>query len=326
MNKTYLKALDGTLASPPKEATAVVLVFNDTSIPLDLFSLDQSGDLCGPDDDGTWTAGLPGYTLEPSGGTLVITEDCWALTYWLAKSHYSGAFAAVLQNPAGKSTLTFSGYDLLDPNDIGPIPEPTADMLVPQDGPSVLVGTGLVQHGTTTRNPVERKAGDQTGLGVAVTREQFWHCTGDSYSLAPGESREVSYTVTHGMQDSSSQSDTTNASVGVSASAGWGPFSASVSASLSESSTTSQQLTVSTQTTSYVSTTFHNLSRVPEMNLFWQLTDIATVYDKDGRPLSSVISGEAPAVVSGPWDVKEIEKTKERAVERKERHDRPERS
>ncbi|WP_328326124.1 MULTISPECIES: hypothetical protein [unclassified Streptomyces] len=109
----------------------------------------------------------------------------------------------------------------------------------------------------------------------------------------------------------------------MSASAGWGPFSASVSASLSESSTTSQQLTVSTQTTSYVSTTFHNLGANPEMNFFWQLTDVATVYDKDGIPLSSVILGEAPAVVSGPWDVKEIEETKERKVERKDRHDRP---
>ncbi|MFI6845222.1 hypothetical protein OG535_05645 [Kitasatospora sp. NBC_00085] len=38
--------------------------------------------------------------------------------------------------------------------------------------------------------------GEQAGLGVAVTREQFWHRTGDSYSLAPGETRAVSYTVT----------------------------------------------------------------------------------------------------------------------------------
>ncbi|CAM5531034.1 hypothetical protein BOQ63_004485 (plasmid) [Streptomyces viridifaciens] len=196
-------------------------------------------------------------------------------------------------------------------------------MLIPQDGPSVLVATGLVQHGTTSRTPVNTGTNEQVGLGVAVTREQFWHSTGESYSLAPGETRTVNYSVTQGMQESSSESETTNASVGVSASAGWGPFSASVSASLSESSTTTQQLTVSTQTTTFVSTTYLNLSKHPELNLFWQLTDVATVYDENGLPLASVISGEAPPVVSGPWDVQEIEGTKQRKLERKSSHDRP---
>ncbi|MFF7440230.1 hypothetical protein [Streptomyces sp. NPDC008122] len=324
MNDNYLAALDGTLVSPPRKARASVLVINDLTIPLDIFYVDQAGDLCGPDTDGNWTAGLPGLVMGADGDNAVITGDCWAESYWLAKSHYSGAFAAVLQNPGGKSTMTFSGFDLLDPNDIGPIPEPSADMLVPQDGPSVLVATGLVQHGTTARTPVTTWADDQAALGVAVTREQFWHCTGESYSLAPGETRSVNYTVSQGVQESSSDSETTNASVGVSAGAGWGPFSASVSASLSESSTTSQQLTVSTQTTSFVSSTYQNLGEYSELNFFWQLTDVATVYDEDGRPLSSVVSGEVPSVVSGPWNVKEVEgDRRNRKVERKAGHDRP---
>ncbi|MFF2949905.1 hypothetical protein ACFVVU_00935 [Kitasatospora sp. NPDC057965] len=322
MTETYQAALDGTLASPPKKSRAEVLVINDLSIPLDLFYLDQSGDLCGPV-NGRWTAGVPGLVLEPDGGSVVISGDCWADGYWLAKSHYSGAFAAVLRNLPGKSTMAFSGSDLLDPNNIGPIPEPTADVLIPQDGPSVLVATGPVQHGATTRTPVTVPGDDQTGLGASVTREQFWHCTGESYSLAPGESRTVSYTVTQGKQDSSSESDTTNASVGVSASAGWGPFSASVSASLSESSTTTQQLTVSTQSTSFVSSTYINLGQYPELNLFWQLTDVVTVHDRTGQPLASVISGEAPSVVSGPWEVQEIEETKKKKLEQKAGHDRP---
>ncbi|MFJ7960284.1 hypothetical protein ACIQ62_28745 [Streptomyces sp. NPDC096319] len=324
MNDDYLRALDGSLVSPPRKARASVLVINDLSIPLDLFSVDESGDLCGPDADGNWVAGLPGLVMGPDGDNVVITGDCWADSYWLAKSHYSGAFAAVLRNPGGKSTLTFSGSDLLDPNDIGPIPEPSADMLIPQDGPSVLLATGLVQHGTTSRTPVTVFGDEQVGLGVAVTREQFWHCTGESYSLAPGESRTVNYTVSQGMQESSSDAETTNASVGVSASAGWGPFSASVSASLSESSTTSQQLTVSTETTSFVSSTYQNLGDYSELNFFWQLMDVVTVYDEDGRPLSSVISGEVPSVVSGPWNVMEIEgDRKKRELKRKPTHDRP---
>ncbi|MGW4891999.1 hypothetical protein ACWEQL_06980 [Kitasatospora sp. NPDC004240] len=324
MNDTYQAALDGTLASPAKESRAQVLVFNDLSIPLDLFYLDQSGYLCGYDPgNGHWTAGMPGLVLDPDGGNIVITGDCWADSYWVAKSHYSGAFAAVLQNLPGKSTMTFAGSDLLDPNNLGPIPEPTIDMLIPQDGPSVLVATGLVQHGATRRTPVTVPGDEQVGLGVTVTREQFWHCTGESYSLAPGESRTVSYTVTQGKQDSSSESDTTDASVGVSASAGWGPFSASVSASLSESSTTTQQLTVSTQTTSFVSSTYANLSEHAELNLFWELTDVATVYDDGGLPLASVVSGEAPSVVSGPWEIVVDKDTKQRELKSKGSHDRP---
>ncbi len=71
---------------------------------------------------------------------------------------------------------------------------------------------------------------DQDGPGVTVTREQFWHCTGESCSLAPGETRTVNYGVTLGTQESSSESETTNASVGVSASAAFGRrFSGSVS-------------------------------------------------------------------------------------------------
>jgi hypothetical protein len=56
---------------------------------------------------------------------------------------------------------------------------------------------------------------------------------------------------------------------------------------------------VSSQSTSFVSTTYVNLSKHPELNLFWELTDAATVYDESGQPLASVISGEAPPVASG---------------------------
>ncbi|MFJ5833623.1 hypothetical protein [Streptomyces sp. NPDC093089] len=110
-------------------------------------------------------------------------------------------------------------------------------------------------------------------------------------------------------------------SVSASVGGGWGPFSASVNASLGQSSAKSQQVTVSTQTTSFVSSTCQNLGEHPELNLFWQLTDVATVYDENGQPLVSVISGEAPSVVSGPWDVQEIESTKKR-LEPKVRRDR----
>lgn len=174
-------------------------------------------------------------------------------------------------------------------------------MIIPPNGPRILVGVGVLQKDRF------------------VTREQFWQRLPNSYSLASSEEKVVNYTQTQGIQESSSDSKTVTDSVSVSASAGWGPFSASVSASLSESSTSAQQLTVSTQTTSYVSSTYQNLGENAELNLLWQLTDVVTVYDADGRPLASVISGEAPPVISGPWDVKEIEGPDKRELKRKKR-------
>lgn len=123
-----------------------------------------------------------------------------------------------------------------------------------------------------------------------------------------GQTKTVTYTATSGTQDSSSNEETVNKSVSASASAGWGPISASVSAALSTSSTTSQQVTVTTQTTSFVANEYENKNDYPEMLLFWQLVDVVTVFDPDGNPLSSIVSGTQPVVISGPWNVDEIKK------------------
>lgn len=195
---------------------------------------------------------------------------------------------------------------LCTPGDFGPIPTPTASMpgdtiaplpafpvdgstmIIPPDSPRVMVGCGKIDNGGTT---------------VMVCREQYWQRQADSYCLAGKEKRTVNVTVTHGKQSTSSQFDTVSANVGMDASAGWGAFSASVSASLSTSSSTFQQVTVSEETTSYVSSELDNSDNdSPVMYLRWQMIDVLTLCDPTTHmPLSSVILAGSPVVVRGPY-------------------------
>lgn len=145
--------------------------------------------------------------------------------------------------------------------------------------------------------------GDERDLPEGDQRDPplpYWKRLPESYSLAGGETRTVSYTISSGIEESSTDTATTNISVGADVSAGWGPFSASVSAALSRSSTTTQQVTTSTQTTSVVTNEYTNPQGAsPLMVIFWQLTDVITVFGSAGRPKSSVISGKQPPVVWG---------------------------
>ncbi|MFD0149296.1 hypothetical protein ACWGQ4_23045 [Streptomyces sp. NPDC055721] len=284
MTDTYQAAIKGTLRSVRGVDGTLLAIVNDTPLALDLFWIDYVGDHAG-DSDAGWRVGYQGALLEANGGSMTL--GCNPENYWLIKTRHSGAFVSVIEATTADRFVSLSGSDLLDPNDIGGIPEPSDSMIIPPDGPAVLVGMGELPNGNI------------------VTREQFWQRLPDSYSLAPGETRQVNFSITTGMQQSSSDTKTATESVSASASAGWGPFSASVSASLSKSSTSTHQVTVSTQQTSLVSTSYSNDGKSPVMLLNWQLADVITVFDKKGQSLASVISGTTPTVVSGPFEVDE---------------------
>ncbi|MEV0122227.1 hypothetical protein AB0I16_11890 [Streptomyces sp. NPDC050703] len=299
LNDTYQKALDGTLRSVARGDEGTLVITNDTPVRLDIFWIDDLGDHAGYNArTKLWEAGYPGTGLDPGGGQMMVTT--WPGQYWLARVSLSGAFVAVVEmTDRARQLTTLSGAHLLDPNDIGDVPMPGGAVVIPPDGPRVLVGAGRLPNLNT------------------VTREQFWQRQPESYSLAPGQTKTVNYTASSGMQDSSSTSDTVAKSVGASLSAGWGPVSASVSASLSTTSTTSQQVTTTTQTTSFVSNEYKNLTDDPEMMLFWQLVDVVTVFDPKGTSLSSIVSGTQPVVVSGPWNIDDFLSTPKRPKERK---------
>ncbi|MFD7839197.1 hypothetical protein [Streptomyces sp. NPDC059761] len=290
MNSTYQQALDGTLTSTNTGNTGTFTFANATEIPLGCYLVSDTGVWLGMVPNGnTFGEGNPSMHLAAGTQWWTFTVPIDMGGYFIFVNYYSGAFAAVLPATAadsyngGNLILTVECSHLLNPNDIGVPPTPNQDVVIPPDSPRVVVGCGVVN-------------------GNGVAREQYWRRLPESYSIAKGEYRTENYTTTSGMEATTSQQSQVAASVGVSASAGWGPISASISASVSGSSSTFQQVTTNTQTTSFISQAFDNTNgKSAQMFLYWQLTNVVTVFDTNGNPLSSLIYGsEEPAVINGP--------------------------
>ena len=282
MNGIYQAALNGTLASQGGYEVDDVWLVNSTDVALSLSWLDYSGQRTGSV-NGAWVPGGRGTLLPAHGGTVSLGNTL-NQNYFLLTSNYSGAFAAVINFDQSGQTIELTPAFFLDPDDIGAVPQPTSQVIIPGNSPRVVVGCGHLPNGND------------------VGREQFWQRMPDSYTLAPGETRTVSYTVTSGMTSTSSSQQTVEASVGVSASAGWGPVSAHVSANLSASSTSFQELSLTSQTTSFNQNVYVNSTEHPQMMLVWQLIDATTIFDAQGIPQASVITGTQPVIVEGPYD------------------------
>ncbi|MFF3089841.1 hypothetical protein ACFVRB_33080 [Streptomyces nojiriensis] len=286
MDSTYQDAINGTLCSQTSGDTIPKLaVVNRSDMLLNMYLIStQRGDRLGWDSvNNTWAAGHPPIHLwDESPLWLVKNPDLgW---YWLFTSADSGAFAAVCQTPAS-GDLSFMSHLLLEPNEIGGIPKPDKEVLIPPDSPRIVVGCGRL------------------GGGNRVLREQYWHSLTDSYSIAPGEHKTVSNTVTSGMQSTTSDLVSVEGSISSGVQGGWGPVSASVSASLSAGSTSFQQFTATSESVSYVSEDYENTGSRPQMFLYWQLTDSIAVYEQEsGLALSTIVNGMQPVVIGGPPD------------------------
>lgn len=274
MNSIYAKALRGELRSPA-DATAIVnlSIYNKLPITIAIYTIDTGGrrvflGLIPPD--------------QPPKSFLDLTYG----SYFMATLSGGGAFICSYEMIPNEPNNTFyceiDYNSLSEPNDIGPIPQPTKEIPVPQASPMVLVGCGPTQNG---------------GLNWII-REQFWNLLGDSYSLAPGESHTTSYTIVSGRQSTSSSQEDMSAAVGVSSTAGWGPISLSLSASLNASASFFQQVTVTEQSTTYISDTATNNSESPLLMLRWQLTDVISVLNSGGVPVATVASGSVVIVQS----------------------------
>jgi hypothetical protein len=222
----------------------------------------------------------------PTAKVYVNAGQSGSLTYFeddlcIVQAAQTGSFMCGLIIEADVLSATVDYTLLVDPNDIGAPPVPTAAMLIPPDSPRILVGCSQLADGKT------------------VLREQFWDRQPDSLTLAPGEQKTITTTVTTGRQETSTHESTLAASLNMSASAGFGPFSASVSSSLSMTSRTFQQVTVSEQNTAYFSDVLTNpYTDQPCLVLRWQLTDVITIFDVDGPPLGAMILGEAPIITN----------------------------
>lgn len=273
MSDLYDRAIAGRLYSPAPTAeetttSVTVTVYNKLPVKVFVYAITNSG-----------TRSYQGYIA--AGANANIPGD--AGEHFVFTSATSGSFICAYTFPSSSGNYTIDNSVLSEPNNVGPIPQPTQAVPVPVNSPLVMVGCSTVI--------------DVNGATNYITREQYWNLQGDSYSLTVGESRTVSYTIVAGRQVTSSTEDTVGASVGVDAHAGWGPVSAGISASLNAQSTTFQQVSVNEQTTTYVSDTVSNASQDDVIVLRWQMTDVINVYNSTYVPLSSVVSGLNPIVV-----------------------------
>ena len=273
MDSDYQSALAGTLCSPsPKAPTTKnapnCKLANDLPIPLNMYYLDQQGFR-------VFLKQIPAKaqpTADVKKSTVkTVTIAHAKINDWLLFTvPASGAFVRVMEICENQSEYVVDFLQLTPPFDIGPIPQPTATQFIPQNSASILVACGTLPNGNT------------------VTREQFWELQGDSYSLAPHETRTISYTVTTGRQSTSSEQATISTQVGFTGSDGWGPVSASLSSSLNASAAVYQQVTINDQSTSYISTTVTNESDDARLVLRWQLVDNITIFNNANKPLASV--------------------------------------
>lgn len=268
MKDLYEKALTGRLYATETDTSASVMITNNLPVRIAVYSVTNAGTR-------TSLGHVEAASTTEFDGT---TGD-----YLVVTSALSGSFICTCQMTSLDGAFTVDNSVLTEPNDIGSIPEPTLNQLVPVNSPLVMVGCSTV---TST--------GGQQNF---ITREQYWNLQGDSYSLTVGESRTVSYTIVSGRQTTSSTQDTVGASVGVDAHAGWGPISAGISASLNAEASTFQQVSVNEQTTSYMSDTVTNSGDDDVVVLRWQMTDVITVFSPNYQPVSSIVSGLNPIIV-----------------------------
>jgi hypothetical protein len=270
MKPFYEEALAGTLKSdPPGDKEWTLSLFSLLDIATKAYYADENGDL------------LPlGFTfIGPKSKLVAPTKMSKTRSYLVIKHTIGGAFVCVIPITVQSESYTFDSAMLSKPNDIGPLPIPTQDLLIPRDSQPVVVGCGVA---------MER----------VIVREQSWQKMGDSYTLAPHETRTVGSTSSSGMTETSSSEETTSLSLSMDVSVGWGPISSSISSALNSTSTTLQSYTINKQETSYESSVITNAEAYPVMNLRWQMSDVITILDVFAtKPLASVVSRVPPSIV-----------------------------
>ncbi len=272
MQPLLRRYLEGTLVSEGLPRIGDVTITNQLSVPLRAGTLAPDGSV------------YPVSYVHASPTPIIGSRPVnWYWLFWAL----DGSLAAVFQGAAPSAnnlSITIGPADLSSPSDIGPVPAPSVEIPIPNDSPSVLVGTG--------------QGKDSAGQSTYITRSQFWKRSGDSITLAPKEEMTTGYTSSTGLQETSSDTKTVAESVSASLEAGWGPVSASLSASLN-SSTTSFQQYVSTQTsTRFESRTYTGDTAATTMIFRWQLHDVVTISTAAGnKVLAQVTTAQHPDVV-----------------------------
>lgn len=272
MQPLLKKYLEGTLVSTGTPRTGDVTIINQLNVPLWAGCLSTDGSV------------YPAIRVHASSTPVTGARPVnWYWLFWAL----DGSLAAIFQGaapPANNLSITIGPADLSSPCDIGPVPAPSVEIPIPNDSPSVLVGTG--------------QGRDSAGTPTYMTRSQFWKRSGDSITLAPNQDMTTGYTSSTGLQETSSDTKTVAESVDASVSVGWGPVSASLSASLNSSTTSFQQYVSTENNTRFESRTYKGDSVSTMMIFRWQLYDVVTISSAaDDKVLAQVTTAQNPDVV-----------------------------
>jgi hypothetical protein len=202
---------------------------------------------------------------------------------------HSGSFIGTLEFDATQPDLIIDQDMLIQPNHIGDPPKPGNGMIIPTDGPKICVG-------------LAKKVVNTSSTPLIIVREQYWKLTSESHVLDAGEVRSVSFRTSYGVQDSSSEQQTVAASLSLSASAGWGMISASISGSFNTSSTTTHSLTITSNTEKYETFQKENKSNSAMVYFLWQMMDEISVYSVTSAdyvylPMASIVLAQQPCIL-----------------------------
>ncbi len=285
-----------------------ITIVNGLCIPLYLYVLDGNGQQTMVVDSDSNPVLIEAGTATTPAATIVPTMLV-GFAYNLLTA-YSGAYVTSFTVTAvSSSSMPITQWVLtavlLPPNDIGPLPEASVAVPIPPDSPRILVGCAVLPNGNL------------------LCREQYWKRGDDSYAMAPGTKRTVSTTRTSGLQKTSTEQHDVSMALCFSASAGWGPISASISGSISSTSSTMQQVFISSEVTEFESLELKNdTTDTLQVLLSWQLMDVYTIFAPeagDGAetpmfsgpvtppanspggagPIACIILAESPTLISG---------------------------
>jgi hypothetical protein len=286
MDKNLLAAMQGTLKSPAIDYknTPKVKFLNNTPASYYIYVVSQNG--------------IPTYSTAGGYENNMVAASQYAplmvplpdQAYIVLREVYTGAYACVLfldsrNNPDNTYTVDF---DMIPaPGEIGPVPIPNVNRIAPSDSPRVMVGCGLVDD------------------GASVIRTQHWHATGASYCLPPGDTFTYGVTSTAGFQSTSSDQSTTSSALNVSASAGWGPVSTSISKSMSQTSSVSHTYSIEESTSRFETMTLTNKTETVALYYAWQMIDILDVINH-GNTTASLSSSRMPLIYDGPYNPQKL--------------------
>ncbi len=264
----FIQALQGTLKSPSLTTPQSIVFWNKLPIPIVVRFVDSEGHWLQPNPTAatlrphcktTFTASGVIKAWPGKGAPIPATQCDVTVQYGVVIDEYSGALIDVIDFTKPNTTLgpfEISFQSLRRPNTLGMPPSPTDLAPVPSGSKLAVVGIG------------------DDSSGYVTMHYQAWQKTSESQALAPREERTMQFTVSTGLQSSSSTLDVIAASLNTNVSAGWGPISATIGGSLSRNSTTQTSVYFQEESTTFEEKKYMNCFNDRSIVFyFWQLQD-----------------------------------------------------